>query len=173
MIHFHLYFVNLAMILSYVVIMKNAEIVSDKISRNTNFYYRRLSRIPSKLATIEYFIRLNHTNLTAQCVDDQVCKVNLQIYTTEIHRNLKQNCSDTDFGQLRNVNLYTPLRPRVTRYRYTKCELDSKDTDMLQCKGNAMIQDYKPRNYGFSFGYSCRRPVKPSLVGLSYSFTIH
>ena len=43
---------------------------------------------------------------------------------------------------------------------------------MFHCEGKTTIQDYKPRYYGFSFGYDCDIPVKPSLVGLSYNFTI-
>ena len=43
---------------------------------------------------------------------------------------------------------------------------------MLHCEGRSSIQDYKPRHYGFSFGYECRISVKPSLVGLLYNFTI-
>ena len=37
---------------------------------------------------------------------------------------------------------------------------------------NKMIQDYKPRHYGFSFGYHCLKLVRPSLRGLSFNFTI-
>ena len=44
---------------------------------------------------------------------------------------------------------------------------------MLHCEGKTTIQDYKPRHYGFSLSYKCSAPVKPSLVGLSYNFTIY
>ena len=35
-----------------------------------------------------------------------------------------------------------------------------------------IIQDYKPRYYGFSFGYYCGNLVRPSLRGLSFNFSI-
>ena len=35
-----------------------------------------------------------------------------------------------------------------------------------------MIQDYVPRNYGFSFGYDCMYSERPSLRGLSFNVTI-
>ena len=46
------------------------------------------------------------------------------------------------------------------------------DPDTLQCEGKSIIQDYKPRHYRFSFGYNCDISPKPSLIGLSYNFTI-
>ena len=50
--------------------------------------------------------------------------------------------------------------------------MDELNSDMLHCEGKTTIQDYKPRHYGFSFGYECHISVKPSLIGLSYNFTI-
>ena len=43
---------------------------------------------------------------------------------------------------------------------------------MLHCKGRTVIQDFIPRNYGFSIGYSCKELVRPSLRGMLFNFTI-
>ena len=66
--------------------------------------------------------------------------------------------------------MHSPLRPGS--YRYTTCKLDDVDSEMLHCEGRIMIQDYKPRHYGFSFGYSCKYLNRSSLSGLSFNFTI-
>ena len=94
----------------------------------------------------------------------------MDIYTTKDDRNLRTNCSNSDYRQLGNEDLHSPLRPRS--YRYTTCKLDDVDPKMLHCDGRIMIQDYKPRHYGFSFGYSCKYLNRSSLRGLSFNFTI-
>ena len=96
----------------------------------------------------------------------------LDIYTTENDQNLKMNCSRNAYGQLRNENLFTPMTHQFKQYRFTTCKLDDMDSNLLHCTGGTTIQDYLPRHYGFSFDYACRRSLKPSLVGLSYNFTI-
>ena len=68
--------------------------------------------------------------------------------------------------------MHTPLKLRHKPYRFTKCALDDTDSDILYCKGETTVQDYISRHYGFSFGYHCREPVRPSLCGLSFNFTI-
>ena len=146
--------------------------ISGKIRTNVDFYFQKFPVLPSKLATIEYFITFNRTHTGIQCVEYNRCKISLDIYTTENDRNLEENCSMKVFGQLFNEDLHTPMRPRTKPYRLTTCKLDEVDPDMLHCEGRAMIQDYIPRKYGFSFGYSCEKLVTPSLRGLSFNFTI-
>ena len=115
----------------------------------------------------------NMAKINRHC-DGDGCNVTcvLDIYTTEYDKNLRTNCSKDGFGQLRNENLHTPLFNRYKPYRFTTCKLDEKYSGILQCKGRTTIQDYIPRRYGFSFGYECDVSAKPSLVGLSYNFTI-
>ena len=98
------------------------------------------------------------------------CFVRLDIYTAEHDRNLRTNCLNNVYGQLRNKNLNSPLK--LGSYRFTTCKLDDVDVDMLHCKGRIPIQDYIPRHYGISFGYHYRELVRPSLLGLSFNFTI-
>ena len=145
--------------------------ISDVVRKDTSFYYRRFETFPSKLATLEYSVMLNITEINHHC-DGDGCTVLMDFYTTEYDKNLKTNCSNDGFGQLRNENLHTPLRPRDQPYRFTSCKLDDKDSDILQCIGRTTIQDYIPRKYGFSFGYECDISEKPSLAGLSYNFAI-
>ena len=124
------------------------------VTTDTSFYYRRFETFPSKLATVEYSVMFNMTRINGDCERDR-CKVILDIYTTEYDKNLKTNCSNDVFGQLRNENLRTPLRPRYQPYRFTTCQLHDVDSDILHCEGRTAIQDYIPRKYGFSFGYEC------------------
>ena len=145
--------------------------ISDVVTKDTSFYYRQFQTFPSKLVTLEYSVVFNMTRINKQC-GGEVCRVILDIYTTEYDQNLKTNCSNDSFGQLRNENLRIPLKPRYRPYRFTTCKLDELDSNMLHCEGTTTSQDYKPRHYGFSLSYKCSAPVKPSLVGLSYNFTI-
>ena len=151
--------------------ISNKVTISDVITTDTSFYYRRFETFPSKLATLEYSVMFNLTRIKHQR-DTKGCNVILDIYTTEYDKNLNKNCSNDGFGQLRNENLRTPLHLRYGPYRFTTCKLDEKYSDMLHCQGRTNIQDYIPRKYGFSFGYDCIFLEKPSLTGLSYNFTI-
>ena len=143
-----------------------------QIKEDTGFYYQILSEFPSKMATIEYTITLNKTNIDLHCVNGAKCIVRLDIYTSENDQNFRTKCSNDGYGQLRNENLHTPLILRHEPYRFTKCSLNDTDSYILYCKGGTTIQDYIPRHYGFSLGYYCREPVRPSLHGLSFNFTI-
>ena len=151
--------------------VSNKVYISDLVTTDTSFYYRRFETFPSKLATLEYSVTFNITKINRYC-NGYECIVILDIYTTEYDKNLKTNCSNDGFGQLRNENLRTPLYLRNRPYRFTTCKLDDKDTNILHCEGRTTIQDYIPRKYGFSFGYECDVSPKPSLFDLSFNFTI-
>ena len=145
--------------------------ISNVVGNDTNFHYRTFPTFPSKLATLEYSLLFNITEINYHCRRDG-CRVALDMYTTEDDLNLKMNCSNDSFGQLRNRNLHTKLSIRYKPYAFIACKLDELDPDVLHCEGKTIIQDYKPRDYGFSFGYNCDSSTKPSLIGLSYNFTI-
>ena len=168
---FHLLTLNV-LIFALVYKVETRITVFGEISTNTDFYYRKLSKFPSKLAILEYSIHFNFTNINVLCTKGVLCKVILEIYTTENDQNLKFNCSKDGFGQLRNENLHTPLTLRDKAHRYTTCTLRNVDSDILQCEGKVTTQDYKPRHYVFSFGFSCNILNKPSLIGLAYNFTM-
>ena len=160
------------MFITMVQIVESDVTVLGQIKTDTGFYYQRLSEFPSKMATIEYTVTFNKTNIDLHCVNGAKCNVRLDIYTSQDDQNLRTKCSNNGYGQLRNENLHTPLKLRHEPYRFTKCALDDIDSDILYCKGGTTIQDYIPRHYGFSLGYHCREPVRPSLHGLSFNFTI-
>ena len=68
--------------------------ISDKIATDTEFYFREFHVYASKMATIEYSINLNKTNIGIHCVEYNKCEVSLDIYTTEDDQNLKKKLFD-------------------------------------------------------------------------------
>ena len=142
------------------------------IDDDSKFYYREFLTFPSLRATINYYIKYNYTATELQC---PLCVPSLDIYTTKSDANLDCNCSIDVFGQLRNENLHTPLKPKGKLYRFTNCTVDSYG--IVHCRGETKIQDYIPRSYGFSFGYRCRtydeKRANRSLKGLQYNMTIY
>ena len=173
--HTSLRYDEINMLLSLVVfslswMMNFSLTIYDTIESDTEFHYRELSAFPSKLATIKYNITYNYTAALLQC---SLCYPRFEIYTTLDDSNFQNNCSSDVYGQLRNENLHTPLKLRSKPYRFTNCALDSKDTDIIHCNGKITIQDYIPRNYGFSFGYRCEQPTKGSLKGLTHNVSIY
>ena len=91
--------------------------VIGTINEDCQFYYRKLSNIPSTLTTIEYFISYNQSIILVENSTDLV----MGIYTTEDNINLETKCSNAVYGQLRNDSLHTCLRQGT--YRSTKCVL--------------------------------------------------
>ena len=71
--------------------------VSEQISTDSEFYYRELSVFPSKLATVQYSIKINR-NIADHCVGYKKCSVCLAIYTTEDDHDLKTNCIHDSFA---------------------------------------------------------------------------
>ena len=72
--------------------------VIGTIDEDCQFYYRKLSTVPSTLATIEYFVSFNLSSISSSVLD---------IYTTEDNINLKTKCANEVYGQPRNENLHT------------------------------------------------------------------
>ena len=149
-----------------------AKVLTGRIRNNPTFYYKEFPTYPSMSATIEYHIKYLVPAQESQCA---ICRPNLDIYTTKSDANFFANCSVDSYGQLRNENLHTPLNTRHKEYRFTNCTKDH--FGILYCFGEIQIQDFKPRKYGFSFGYDCSKPFdgkrKRSLKGLSYNVSIY
>ena len=61
---------------------------------------------------------------------------------------------------------------RLGRYRFSYCENFKNDSKLRKCNGSATIQDYIPRNFGFSFGFYCGH-AKYSLKGLKFNISIY
>ena len=71
---FHLLTLNV-LIFALVYKVETRITVFGEISTNTDFYYRKLSKFPSKLATLEYSIYFNFTNINVLCTKGVQCKV--------------------------------------------------------------------------------------------------
>ena len=96
------------------------------------------------------------------------------MYTTEDDVNLQGRCSHHNYGQLRNENLNTPLKAKKRPYRFTTCDKDEKNSDVVHSHCKIIIQDFIPRKYGFSSGCRCDEAVRmPPLKGLLYNITIY
>ena len=134
--------------------------LSGTIEEDIKFYHRKLSENPSILATIEYSVIFKHAFGGKK----------LRIFTSENHTAFKDECLSSNYGQLRNENLHTPLG---ANYRFTKCEGDKYDPIFNHCYGKIRIQDYIARHYSFSFGFYCGENGNISLQGLSYNFSIY
>ena len=126
--------------------------VSDTIQDDVKFYYRKLTKYPSKSATINFsFICMNSTG-----------GLRLELYTRDNHLNIQRKCSWIHHEQLQNekLNIFVGHPP--------DCRRKSGST---VCEGTRIIQDYLPRHYYFSFGIKCSSKIG-SLKGLLYNISI-
>ena len=140
--------------------------LSGTILNDTTFYYKNLDTYPSKLATVEYSVWYNPNTAAGQCSS---CYPRLDIYTTRDDKNLVTNCANDNYGQLRNEDLHEPLK---LRREQKPCRKSVTYPDWIYCHGTVKIQDYMPRLYGFSFGYSCSLQTTYTLKGLMYNISI-
>ncbi len=86
-------------------------------------------------------------------------------------RNLNHNCTGNVFGQLRNDDLFLPLRPG--KYRSSNCYHLNKER--FECAGDIPIQDFAPTYFSVSFGFVCESDSfhQKSLKGLQFNITIY
>ena len=148
------------------IVVYSAIIIWNVILNDTTFYYKNLDTYPSKLATIEYSVWYNINTAAGQCSS---CYPRLDIYTTRDDKNLETNCANDNYGQLRNEDLHEPLK---LRREQKPCRKSVTYPDWIYCHGTVKIQDYMPRHYGFSFGYSCSLQTTYTLKGLLYNISI-
>ena len=134
--------------------------ISGEISEDLTFIYKTFPVPPSKRAIIEYDV---HYQIYGNYFPG------LGIYTTENHINIKKQCTYLEYGQLGNKNMH----PKIRITRIHRCIWENSD-GKVHCIGNVTVQDFKPRNFSFSFGFSCKEiTALSSLKGLVYSFSIH
>ena len=94
------------------------------------------------------------------------------VYITQHHVIIEKRCIYVSYGQLGNANLF--LRIRLDESDTTPTECKQQGLDFIQCKGSITIQDFKPRNFSFAFGFHCHRMTsQSSLKGLIYNISIH
>ena len=150
--------IELFLLLIFIGYCENITVLGT-IKQDTSFYYRKLSTYPSRLATVEYSIFYQETFTP-----------NFDIYTTENHKNIEKKCSSVNYGQVANEDLH--WRMRLGTYRFSHCENFKNDSKLRKCRGSASIQDFIPRNFGFSFGFYCGH-AKSSLKGLKFNISIY
>ena len=89
------------------------------------------------------------------------------IYTTRDHVNIKRQCTESVYGQVKNRDLHL----EIGSPQNLKC--DSFSNNITHCTGHIIIQDFKPRNFSFSFGFRCdETSANRSLRGLHYNMSI-
>ena len=72
----------------------------------------------------------------------------------------------------RTANLFPRIRLKESDSTPTECLQEGLET--IHCRGNISVQDFKPRNFSFSFGFCCDRNTSDSsLKGLTYKISIH
>ena len=134
--------------------------VSGIITENTTFFYRKLPVAPSIRATIEFNISYSQSSMANRYPS-------MGIYTTYPKLNIDKRCSYIGYGQLYNENLHPELR--VGRYRTTTCMMSGTDT--VNCSRRVPVQDFMPRNFYLSFGFSCNFPIISYLEDLRYNIS--
>ena len=138
--------------------------VAGTVQEDTTFYYRELSTEPSVLATIEYSIIYKSSVVSTSST--------IMIYTIENHMNTRTKCVSDLYGQLRNENLYGILRPGT--FRETTCVRRRSHPEVVECHAQFPVKDFIPRNFAFSFGFTCVKPgTVSSLKGLQYNVSIY
>ncbi len=138
------------------------ETVIGTITDDTNFYHVNLNKYPAVSAKIKFVVRFPKLCCPGATMD---------IYTREDDWNLKNNCSANTFGQLRNEDLFRPLR--LGEYRGSSCFLQTGDR--VKCIGDISIQDYVPTYFSASFGFRCSQKdhIQQSLKGLQFNISIY
>ena len=135
--------------------------VSGEILENVTFIHRTFPVPPSMRAIIEVDVLLPD-NLRGW-----PRYATMGIYTTPDHINIKKQCTHSWIGQLANQDLHFKIEPP----RDLNCEVAS--CNMLHFTRNITVQDFKPRNFSFSFGFWCDTTSAPSpLKNLVYNITI-
>ena len=144
--------------------------ISDIIMANSTFYYQRLSIYPSKVVIVEYTVQYPKT--FAHCGH-----LVLDIYTTQGNLNRQTQCSNQDHGHLKNKKLHVPLVSPHTTCRQSQGQgqiqgQDQEDIEIVSCSGKTKVQDYIPRNFGFSIGFDCKWKRKVSLNGIGFNISV-
>ena len=124
--------------------------VSGRIENDTTFFYRKIpTDSPLSSATIDYTVTF----------PIGLEYVNFGVYTTKDHINLQKRCTYHMYEQLGNKKMQTELD-----HHRNSCILSR---DKLSCQSRIMVWDYRPRKFGFSFGFYCK-DTRKSLRGLTH-----
>ena len=122
--------------------------ISRKVSEDITFLHERFPVPPSKRAIIEVSVSYPESSVRRQGYNPL-----MGIYTTKDHVNIKKQCTQVSYGQLGNQNLHHRIRLDESDIPPPECLKEGLDT--IQCRGNITVEDFKPRNFSFSFGFHC------------------
>ena len=134
--------------------------VSGTIYEDVSFIHRILWVPPSKRTIIEYNVIYPYGHPWES--------LTLGIYTTPDNVNIKKQCAEIFYGQVRNTAMHQ--------------DLGNQNCEDLQngrhCRASITIQDFTRRNFSFSLGFSCydvdhpKRASALSLKGLTFNISI-
>ncbi len=143
--------------------MTRGETFVGSITEDIDFYHVELNKYPALSAKIKF--KVSHITW------ENNTYAGMPIHTRKDDRHLKNNCSITHFGQVRNEDLSLSIRPG--KYRGSNCF--GKNVEGVFCTGNIPIQDYVPSYFSVSFGFLCKHKtlVQQSLKGLQFNLTIY
>ena len=128
-------------------------------SRKWHFFHEKFPVPPAKYAMIEVDVLIP---------GDQVPGTPLVMGIDTTKYDHETRCIRRQYGQLGNKNLFTALTPYLDLSGPLRCW----DSEGFRCTGEISIQDYKPRNFSFFFGFSCYQRFWP-FPYLHYNMTIH
>ena len=132
--------------------------ITGTVSDDLSFFYKEFPTSASQSATIRCGISYVLTNSSDY--------VNFYLYTTKSHANLDAKCSSKYYGQVRNKAMHQVFNLKRKRH------VCHEKGDRLVCDEIIKIQDYKPRNFGFSFQFLSGDKARKSLKSLIYNVTI-
>ena len=145
-----IYYFWLVICMHWKLAHSNATSVSGEVLEDVIFFHKTFPGLPSERAIIEYSISYPYFSSTT--IWEHLI---LGIYTTQDHVNIVKNCTYIYYGQMRNQVMH-----QYVDSRYNDCV----SREIRHCTGNITIQDFKPRNFSFSFGYPCDFPFIYSLL---------
>ena len=94
------------------------------------------------------------------------------MYTVQDHIDRRTNCINDRYGQLHNENLFGHLWEG--KFRETICARSPSYPQVIECHAKYQVQDFTPRNFAFSFGFTCKEPgTISSLKGLQYNVSVY
>ena len=142
-----------------VTIVTGTNSVVGTIKGNTTWFLSNLSRVPAKMASLEYHVQYPYE-------EGRTRPIITFYYNGQNSPNLVTKCARDMYGQLRNEDLAVPLN-EVYRDKFI-CYYDSES---WYCSGKTKIQDFEPKS--FSFCFDCGKVHRGNLNGLYYNVTIY
>ena len=157
----HIFLVLLGLMQSNWIYCKTTS-VAGSVSENVTFIHGMFPVEPSKRAKIQVDVFLQNLRSPDVC---------MEIHTTQDDVNIKRQCTERLYGQVRNRDLHACLIEDSGNDAPLKC--DSVRNNTMHCRGTIRVQDFIPRHFSFSFGFRCEEiNATSSIKGISYNMSI-